>query len=752
MLLNRYYSTHDRLQIKLRYLFDFRNWKLTDYIENTTQTLLADNSGYTFFSDTIAKGDTRLYSILPVVKYGGKLIADESVGEGMTLIDAMSIEAGATLSVYGEYNANADITIKPGGKIVSGDNGRIIFSNGHQLIIEGIAQINGSASNRLEIVFTGSDSGGVKIKPNGTLKAFYCNISGVNGAINGITSESPTKSVTIENVNISGFGECGISLEGSFGEGTPDVTPTIKNCSITNCGTGISIANFNEFVITGNTLTNCKLGMYIAHIPAVFVVGNNITYSSSPELWGIFMLSSSGNIRGNTVSGHTNGLYLVYSSPNIGGNILEHNSEHGLFVDIGSVPNLVRGLTGPLPLVIAVSGYNVIKENGIEGFGPMNGDGSEIFLRESYIFMNEGCNQIIDDQGEPENFLLMNGSTSDGSEIKAEYNYWGTTEPNNHRFGDLVVYFDPFNPSPYYTGPCTTPQSTCEEVAERTSKGELVDMIAVKNCEVQQLTELEQKYAEAQMHYLSGEMDGSRIAYQQIVGGQSTPEEKLIAYNKLFAIGNLVDTTNNYFTELQNIFSNLSQSISDSVLKAVFRQNEILCKVSKEEYTTAINDFDNIIQQNPQSEEAVFAEMDILTTALLVDTVGGQLGKMAGGKYMVKGSSDYHSKLNDIMRKNFGKGSKGKENIIPTEYSLSQNYPNPFNPTTKIKYQMPNAAQVSLKVYDILGREVAALVNEEKPAGYYEVNFDAKNLSSGCYFYRIITKEYVKTMKMMVVK
>ena len=59
---------------------------------------------------------------------------------------------------------------------------------------------------------------------------------------------------------------------------------------------------------------------------------------------------------------------------------------------------------------------------------------------------------------------------------------------------------------------------------------------------------------------------------------------------------------------------------------------------------------------------------------------------------------------------------------------------------------------VTLKVYDIFGREIATLVNEEKPAGYYEVNFDASNLSTGCYFYRIVTKDYVKTMKMMVVK
>ena len=90
MLLNRYYSTHDRLQIKLRYLSDFRNWKLTDYIENTTQTLLADNSGNTSFNDTISKGDARLYSVLEVVKHGGNLIADENVGEGMTLTGDMT--------------------------------------------------------------------------------------------------------------------------------------------------------------------------------------------------------------------------------------------------------------------------------------------------------------------------------------------------------------------------------------------------------------------------------------------------------------------------------------------------------------------------------------------------------------------------------------------------------------------------------------------------------------------------------------
>jgi photosystem II stability/assembly factor-like uncharacterized protein len=78
-----------------------------------------------------------------------------------------------------------------------------------------------------------------------------------------------------------------------------------------------------------------------------------------------------------------------------------------------------------------------------------------------------------------------------------------------------------------------------------------------------------------------------------------------------------------------------------------------------------------------------------------------------------------------------------KENKIPIEFNLSQNFPNPFNPTTTISYQLPVNSNVNLKIYDILGREAATLVNEEKPAGSYEVVFNGSGLSSGIYFYQL---------------
>jgi len=87
-----------------------------------------------------------------------------------------------------------------------------------------------------------------------------------------------------------------------------------------------------------------------------------------------------------------------------------------------------------------------------------------------------------------------------------------------------------------------------------------------------------------------------------------------------------------------------------------------------------------------------------------------------------------------------------------TNYSLFQNYPNPFNPLTKITYSIPQFSFVTLKVYEVLGNEIAILVNEEKPVGSYEVEFDGSELTSGVYFYRIQASDYVETKKMTLIK
>jgi hypothetical protein len=94
----------------------------------------------------------------------------------------------------------------------------------------------------------------------------------------------------------------------------------------------------------------------------------------------------------------------------------------------------------------------------------------------------------------------------------------------------------------------------------------------------------------------------------------------------------------------------------------------------------------------------------------------------------------------------------GLEEGIPNNYSLSQNYPNPFNPTTKIKFGLPKESHVTLRVYNLLGQEVAFLINETMTAGYYEFKFDASNLTSGLYIYRIEASDFVSIKKMILMK
>ncbi len=91
-------------------------------------------------------------------------------------------------------------------------------------------------------------------------------------------------------------------------------------------------------------------------------------------------------------------------------------------------------------------------------------------------------------------------------------------------------------------------------------------------------------------------------------------------------------------------------------------------------------------------------------------------------------------------------------NEVPTTYELSQNFPNPFNPVTTINYQLPQNGSVTLKIYDILGKEVATLVNEQKNQGRYSVNFDASKLASGVYIYRLQVNDYVSSKKMLLLK
>ena len=111
-------------------------------------------------------------------------------------------------------------------------------------------------------------------------------------------------------------------------------------------------------------------------------------------------------------------------------------------------------------------------------------------------------------------------------------------------------------------------------------------------------------------------------------------------------------------------------------------------------------------------------------------------------KFVPRGNPDFEVPVGVIVRRD----------VLPKEFDLAQNYPNPFNPTTTVVYDIPKSSLVSLKIYNILGQEVATLVNEEQTAGRYVVPFNASALASGVYFYRLTAANYINVKKMLLLK
>ncbi len=135
---------------------------------------------------------------------------------------------------------------------------------------------------------------------------------------------------------------------------------------------------------------------------------------------------------------------------------------------------------------------------------------------------------------------------------------------------------------------------------------------------------------------------------------------------------------------------------------------------------------------------------------------GGKLNSSIKFIKNIGGSDSGELYFDDVSLTSLLTSAKEKVNKIPSTYSLSQNYPNPFNPSTVISWQTPVAGKQTIKVYNILGNEVATLIDEYKPAGTYEVEFNAssgsKNLASGVYFYQLKSANFIQTKKMILMK
>jgi parallel beta-helix repeat protein len=538
---------------------------------------------------------------------------------------------------------------------------------------------------------------------------------------------------------------------------TPLTQPAtlLKENNIFGGDIGMQFTNAYGLTILNNNIANSLDGIVFSNTSDFNCINNNLSNNLPTNYLGIFLNSSSGNLRGNEISGYSRGIWLANSSPYLAQNIIHNNLFNGIYIGAGSTPYLDRYYhqeEGCDNLVYPFSGFNRVYENGGYTNNPTD-DGTEIYFSYSNAFMSDGCNTIADDRAPNPPALyntriLLNGTIySPGTAwLDAVGNYWGNNPlygGNNprDRFGDLNVHYDP-----YLTVPCSTFGEGCGWIITDRS-GNVIDTLypAESSGEGSELSLL---YSTADSYLQNNQLEEARNVYNQIINSYGNDIQSINAYNKLLTLGYLQGQTPEQLEQLRVLYMQKSADITDSLFSYALKQLARLTLIAKKEYENAIDQFDDIVQQLPGTEKALYAEIDAITTALLLDENG--MGKAS--KYSVGSPIEFGSKVKSLLQSYLNGEYQSKSLQVPKEYILSQNYPNPFNPTTTIKYAIPKTVNVELKVFDILGREVKTLVNETKNAGYYEVQFNASNFASGVYFYRLRAGDYIKTGKMLLLK
>jgi photosystem II stability/assembly factor-like uncharacterized protein len=222
-----------------------------------------------------------------------------------------------------------------------------------------------------------------------------------------------------------------------------------------------------------------------------------------------------------------------------------------------------------------------------------------------------------------------------------------------------------------------------------------------------------------------------------VANNNTWPLSKAVAASGQVEFGNLVPSNNNTVTIPVTVMN--TKGVNSVSFEADLNGNNVDVKNLR---TSLPSDW--IVVSNTENGKIQFAAAGLTTLTE---------GTIANIELTIKNKETVATISGNVrLNSELASDISTKIREIPTEFLLLQNYPNPFNPTTVIKYSIPRLSEVTLKIYDILGREVEKLVDEEKSPGQYEVKFNAKGLASGVYFYRLQAGSFSDTKKFILMK
>ncbi|MFZ5949050.1 MAG: T9SS type A sorting domain-containing protein [Stygiobacter sp.] len=495
--------------------------------------------------------------------------------------------------------------------------------------------------------------------------------------------------------NVQTYGGAAIVINGS--------SPTIQNCTIENnvgATSGIQVLSNGQPYIYNNIIrNNPEHGIYISHSNP-YLRYNMITGSTSANKASVYCYNFASPLFGGVGGGLSEGKNTLQSG------------YYGIVADYYSTPS---------------AGASDIAYNN--------------------RFINNSC---------------ANAYANYYSTIYARYDWWGSSTPDPNKIISVngsTIYWDPSltsDPGPSRSM-LSTPYSNNETLPTGLSFS-INNSGSPNNTEIQQSVVFDDLLKARELRFTKNYNEAFNI-YKSILSSKKEMSEAKIA---LVELGNIYAETKDLkiltfikgFIQTKYDFNGLKPIAMEALSKIYTSENNI--NEAIEINTQLINDYNGTIHERSGGMNLFFiyynsGKFDLSKEMLSsVKTKFENNTEMEAAEWLLYVAGVYDAKpdLSKVITIN-----QNQESIKnSTDYQLFDNYPNPFNPTTKISYHLPEASFVTLKVFDILGREIVTLVNEAKPSGKHEVEFDASKLPSGTYIYQLTAGNNQIIRKMLLIK
>jgi hypothetical protein len=682
-----------------------------------------------------------------------------------------------------------------------------IFNNSNILLANN-SEFDTLGSNSSEILWKGFTSNNCNIN-NGNYSIFNnaktaLLLNGGSIDINLVSFKNSETALSLNGLNGINIRNCTFSGNNQdiFINGTSslDVLRTINHSTFQTPSASqyanISINNvYGSLDITKNTIKDIRAcGINLFNCTSVNLNDNDIIGDlNSSVSHGILSYSSGGYYDCNDISKCIYGILLDNSQPVLYNNDVYVNGI-GLYITNNSYPIMSPAyLSG---YTVYMAGYNKIHNN----------TGNEIYIKNTgsavnNLLMSDGLNSIYDDDEIDLIYMNNDDLMVPPEAVKCENNYWGGGDPGSRLNPSGYYNYEPYLTVAPYSQILDCTVSTVSQ--DNSSKSQ--DVLLTGNL---MNSSLNKDYTSAVS--FSNQLSSSDQSIFKKIGFREIYKNRIlgkIGINSLseFYSGQLAlyqcDSSMHKYLRNLKIYSEIADS---NFRTAILNLDYILMNNNNfyERFYSTIDKLNvlNILDSNYLSGGDNLQQNNLnqmVSTLLKVNNSSGLMkfadksksSNTSKTKAVSNVFTDYYERMNskiqnystmklsdkqnlvnhkiliDLMRNNYIEGlpsfstkskylNEGgtKQNLIPDSYSLSQNYPNPFNPVTKINFAIPKAGMVTIKLYDILGREVSRLVNEFKAAGEYTIDFNADRLSSGVYFYRMETSGFSDIKKMMLLK